>query len=83
MPFSPRCVARPPRLCATSTARGWLPALRQWAANASVAFHLRTRGSDLLFTGDIEKDAEAPLINSWTCGVHKHDRAPNPGFHDR
>ncbi len=37
-------------------------------ANASIAFRLRTRGSDLLFTGDIEKDALEGLIESWTFG---------------
>jgi competence protein ComEC len=37
-------------------------------ANASLAFRLRTLGSDLLFTGDIERDAQAGLIESWTFG---------------
>lgn len=37
-------------------------------ANASVAYRLRTRGSDLLFTGDIERDALEELIPSWTFG---------------
>jgi competence protein ComEC len=37
-------------------------------ANASIAYRLRTRGSDLLFTGDIERDALGGLIESWTFG---------------
>jgi competence protein ComEC len=37
-------------------------------ANASVAFRLRMLGSDLLFTGDIERDAIDALVPSWTFG---------------
>jgi competence protein ComEC len=37
-------------------------------ANASIVFRLRTRGTDLLFTGDIERDALDGLIESWTFG---------------
>jgi len=37
-------------------------------ANASIAFRLRTHGSDLLFTGDIERDALEGLVKSWTYG---------------
>jgi competence protein ComEC len=37
-------------------------------ANASIVYRLRTRGSDLLFTGDIERDALPGLIDSWTFG---------------
>jgi competence protein ComEC len=37
-------------------------------ANDSIAYRLRTRGSDLLFTGDIERDALPGLIQSWTYG---------------
>jgi competence protein ComEC len=37
-------------------------------ANASVAFRLRMLGSDLLFTGDMEQDALAGLVSSWTFG---------------
>jgi competence protein ComEC len=37
-------------------------------ANASIAFRLRTRGSDLLFTGDIELRALESVIPSWTFG---------------
>jgi competence protein ComEC len=37
-------------------------------ANASIVYRLRTRGSDLLFTGDIERDAVARLVDAWTFG---------------
>jgi competence protein ComEC len=37
-------------------------------ANASIVYRLRTRGSDLLFTGDIERDAIPDLIDAWTFG---------------
>ena len=37
-------------------------------ASASIAYRLRTKGSDLLFTGDIERDALPGLINGWTFG---------------
>jgi competence protein ComEC len=36
--------------------------------NASLVFRLGTRGSDLLFTGDIELDATAALVDAWTFG---------------
>jgi competence protein ComEC len=37
-------------------------------ASASIAYRLRTRGSDLLFTGDIEREALPGLVDSWTFG---------------
>ena len=37
-------------------------------ANASIVYRLRTRGSDLLFTGDIERDALQGVIDSWSFG---------------
>jgi len=37
-------------------------------ANASIVYRLRTRGSDLLFTGDIERDAIPGVIDAWTFG---------------
>jgi competence protein ComEC len=37
-------------------------------ANDSIAYRLRTKGSDLLFTGDIEREALPGLIDSWTFG---------------
>lgn len=37
-------------------------------ANASVVYRLRTRGSDLLFTGDLERDALEGIIESWNFG---------------
>jgi competence protein ComEC len=37
-------------------------------ANDSIAYRLRVKGSDLLFTGDIERDALPGLIDSWTFG---------------
>lgn len=38
-------------------------------ANASVVFRLRMLGSDLLFTGDIERDALDVFVPSWTFGA--------------
>jgi competence protein ComEC len=37
-------------------------------ANASIVFRLRMLGSDLLFTGDIEREALDVLIPNWTFG---------------
>jgi competence protein ComEC len=37
-------------------------------ATASIAYRLRTRGSDLLFTGDMEREALPGLVDSWTFG---------------
>jgi competence protein ComEC len=37
-------------------------------ANASIVYRLGTRGSDLLFTGDIERAAVAGVIDAWTFG---------------